>query len=273
MYRDTDERKFDVFKELKFGDLGMKACVIMLPITRKKKNKVVPDLINSSSNKYKKLRTTIGESLQIDDHVPLVLQDPTLPKTLKKKRKSLGAWIVSYPSSFLQDLYLKYLGCILNDKSAGVRKASILALQDVYDVDDNVPSLGSFAMRFYKRMLDLADDNDISVSVCAISLVKQLLRRAIGALVYDHVIAQKFSSSQPHSSDDDAINLTILFCASVKKKAIGERIVPAIDHRKPKHTKVQRVSHDGINGHGKCEVPITCLLLDGNNDALVEVFI
>lgn len=61
-------------------------------------------------------------------------------------------------------------------KSAGVRKASILALQDVYDVDDNVPSLGLFTERFYKRMLDLADDNDISVAVCAISLVKQLLR-------------------------------------------------------------------------------------------------
>lgn len=61
-------------------------------------------------------------------------------------------------------------------KSAGVRKASILALQNVYDVDDNVPSLGLFTERFYKRMLDLADDIDTSVAVCAISLVKQLLR-------------------------------------------------------------------------------------------------
>lgn len=30
--------------------------------------------------------------------------------------KSLGIWIVSYPSLFLQDLYLKYLGWTLNDK-------------------------------------------------------------------------------------------------------------------------------------------------------------
>lgn len=29
---------------------------------------------------------------------------------------SLGIWIVSYPSLFLQDLYLKYLGWTLNDK-------------------------------------------------------------------------------------------------------------------------------------------------------------
>lgn len=239
--------------------------------------------------------------------------------------QSLGAWIFSYPSLFLQDLYLKYLGWTLNDKSAGVRKASVLALQNLYDVDDNVPSLGLFTERFYKRMLDLADDIDISVAVCAISLVKQLLRhqlvpdddlgslydlliddppevrRAIGALVYDHVIAQKFNSSQSRSSgdegdpsqihllrmlqilrefstdqilsiyviddiwefmdamkdwkriismlldenpsieltDDDATNLTRLFCASVKK-AVGERIVPAIDHRKQTHTKAQR---------------------------------
>lgn len=61
-------------------------------------------------------------------------------------------------------------------KSAGVRKASILALQNVYEVDDNVPSLGLFTERFYKRMLDLADDTETSVAVCAISLVKQLLR-------------------------------------------------------------------------------------------------
>nr|GFC99917.1 sister-chromatid cohesion protein 3 [Tanacetum cinerariifolium] len=40
-------------------------------------------------------------------------------------------------------------------------------------------------------------------------------------------------------TDDDATNLTRLFCASVKK-AVGERIVPAIDHRKPNHTKAQK---------------------------------
>lgn len=30
--------------------------------------------------------------------------------------RSLGVWILSYPSLFLQDLYLKYLGWTLNDK-------------------------------------------------------------------------------------------------------------------------------------------------------------
>lgn len=68
---------------------------------------------------------------------------------------------------------------IPNLKSAGVRKASVLALQNLYEVDDNVPSLNLFTERFYKRMLELADDIDISVAVCAIGLVKQLLRYRI----------------------------------------------------------------------------------------------
>ncbi|GAB2248509.1 hypothetical protein Droror1_Dr00008391 [Drosera rotundifolia] len=134
--------------------------------------------------------------------------------------QSLGVWILSYPSFFLQDLYLKYLGWTLNDKNASVRKASINALQDLYELDDNVPSLGLFTERFASRMIDLADDVDISVAVSAVGLVKRLLkhrllvdddlgplydllvdeppeiRHAIGELVYDHLIAQKDSTSQ-----------------------------------------------------------------------------
>ncbi|KAG9157239.1 hypothetical protein Leryth_004904 [Lithospermum erythrorhizon] len=142
--------------------------------------------------------------------------------------QSLGVWILLYPSLFLQDLYLKYLGWTLNDKSAGVRKASVLALQNLYEVDDNVGSLALFTERFYKRMLELADDIDIAVAVSAIGLVKQLLRhqlfpdeelgplydlliddpadirRAVGELVYDHLIAQKFNTSQPSGDQLDS---------------------------------------------------------------------
>ncbi|URE14704.1 STAG domain [Musa troglodytarum] len=129
--------------------------------------------------------------------------------------RSLGIWILSYPSLFLQDF-------------AGVRKASILALQNLYEVDDNVPSLGLFTERFCNRMIELADDIDISVAVSAIGLLKQLLRhqlltddelgplydllidepplirRAIGELVYDHLIAQKIKNS--HSGRKDGEN-------------------------------------------------------------------
>nr|CAD1829659.1 unnamed protein product [Ananas comosus var. bracteatus] len=141
--------------------------------------------------------------------------------------RSLGTWIASYPALFLQDLYLKYLGWTLNDKSSAVRKASVLALQNLYEVDENVPSLGLFTERFCNRMIELADDVDISVAVSAIGLLKQLLRhqlltddelgplydllideppmirRAIGELVYDHLIAQNVKNSESGSSGGD----------------------------------------------------------------------
>ncbi|XP_057532068.1 sister-chromatid cohesion protein 3 isoform X2 [Amaranthus tricolor] len=147
--------------------------------------------------------------------------------------QSLGVWILSYPSLFLQDRYLKYLGWTLNDKNAGVRKASVVALQSLYEVDDNVPSLDLFTQRFSNRMIELADDIDISVAVSAIGLLKQLLRhqlllddhlgplydllvveapeirRAIGELVYDHLIEQKFNTSQPQSADSDSSLVTL----------------------------------------------------------------
>lgn len=39
-----------------------------------------------------------------------------------------------------------------------------------------MPTLGLFTERFSNRMIELADDIDISVAVCAIGLVKELLR-------------------------------------------------------------------------------------------------
>ncbi|KAJ3681089.1 hypothetical protein LUZ60_015578 [Juncus effusus] len=141
--------------------------------------------------------------------------------------KALGVWIVSYPSLFLQDSYLKYLGWTLNDKSALVRKTSVLALQSLYEIDDNIPSLGLFTERFCNRMIEMADDIDISVAVSAIGLLKLLLRhqlltdeelgplydllideppmirRAIGELVFDHLIAQNVKSSQSGSKEGD----------------------------------------------------------------------
>ncbi|XVE73228.1 hypothetical protein DITRI_Ditri11bG0100200 [Diplodiscus trichospermus] len=150
------------------------------------------------------------------------------PNIRMSRIKLLGVWILSYPTLFLQDLYLKYLGWTLNDKSACVRKAAVLALQNLYEVVDNVPTLSLFTERFSNRMIELANDIDVSVAVCAIGLVKQLprhqlipeddlgplydlliddppeIRRAIGELVYDHLIAQKFTSSQSGSKGNDS---------------------------------------------------------------------
>lgn len=61
-------------------------------------------------------------------------------------------------------------------QNPAVRKTSITALQNLYEVDDNVPSLGLFTERFCSRMIELADDIDIPVAVSAIGLLKHLLR-------------------------------------------------------------------------------------------------
>ncbi|KAJ4785945.1 Cohesin subunit SA-3 [Rhynchospora pubera] len=246
----------------------------------------------------------------------------TEPEIRMSSIKALGVWIVNYPSLFLQDSYLKYLGWTLNDKNALVRKTSVLALQSIYEIDDNIPSLSLFTKRFSERMLQMADDIDISVAVSAIGLLKLLLRhqlltddelgplydllideppmirRAIGELVYDHLIAQTIKNSQSGSKDSDGepsevhisrllqilrefsddpvlsayviddiwddmkaakdwkciisilnddeeladidgTNLVRLLNASAKK-AVGDRIVPAIDNRKQYLSKAQK---------------------------------
>ncbi|KAM1207441.1 hypothetical protein ACFX13_008128 [Malus domestica] len=119
--------------------------------------------------------------------------------------ESLGPWILSYPSLVLQGVYFMYLGLTLNGNSAGVREASVHALKNLYEVDDNAPNLGRFTRRFSSQRIGLAGDFDISVAISAIGLVKQLLRHqllppeighVIGALEYEHLIAQVFNSSQ-----------------------------------------------------------------------------
>ncbi|CAM6036302.1 unnamed protein product [Sphagnum compactum] len=139
---------------------------------------------------------------------------------------AMGSWIVSYPSLFLQDLYLKYIGWTLNDKNPVVRKSSISALQELYAVDDNVPSLSLFTACFGRRMVEMADDVDMSVAISAIGLLKQLLRHrllsdedlgslydlliddapqirhAVGDVVYDHLICP--------ASEDAPLQLSFL---------------------------------------------------------------
>lgn len=52
-------------------------------------------------------------------------------------------------------------------------------------MDDNIPTLGLFTERFSGRMIELADDIDVSVAVHAIGLVKQLFRSEYQILFND----------------------------------------------------------------------------------------
>ncbi|XP_024538812.1 sister-chromatid cohesion protein 3 isoform X2 [Selaginella moellendorffii] len=148
--------------------------------------------------------------------------------------KAIGGWVISYPSYFLNDLYLKYIGWTLSDKNVAVRKSSIEALRAIYEIDDNVPSMALFTQRFSNRMIELADDVDISVAVSAIGLFKQLLRHqlikdvsplydllidespsirhAVGQLVYEQMIAVPNAEGEDSDKSDVQLKrlLTIL---------------------------------------------------------------
>ncbi|GJY32622.1 hypothetical protein Tco_0417091 [Tanacetum coccineum] len=80
------EEKAGKKKKFKFGEFGVKEWEMMFPILKKKKNKVVPDLINSLDNKYDELRT-IREILKLGNQIPLALLDPSKQKISRKKRK------------------------------------------------------------------------------------------------------------------------------------------------------------------------------------------
>ncbi|TVU49773.1 hypothetical protein EJB05_01109 [Eragrostis curvula] len=205
--------------------------------------------IQSQSNAEKKKKVSDGRLVEtLDKRLALSHENITYLETLMKKIfkdlfmlryrdvdpgirmsciKSFGIWVVLYPSLFLDDERLRFLGWTLNDEHAGVRRASILALQSLYEVNDNIPSLGKFTKRYYRRMIQLADDVDVSVAVSAIGLIKQLLRRqllsdedcgtlydmlvdappmirrAIGELVYEHLIVQNIKTSQVGATGED----------------------------------------------------------------------
>lgn len=91
----------------------------------------------------------------------------------------LGQWIVKYPSYFLQDNYLKYLGWILHDKDASVRLACLTSILGLYDEKHGVDffaQLLNFTQRFRERMLEMTRDVDVNVSLKAIQVFTLLGR-------------------------------------------------------------------------------------------------
>eukprot|EP00898_Chlorokybus_atmophyticus_P007089 jgi/Chlat1/7381/Chrsp6S07410 len=138
--------------------------------------------------------------------------------------KAVGDWIVTYPSYFWKDTYLKYVGWTLNDKTASVRLTSVRVLCNLYANEEHLAQMDLFTSRFAKRMLELANDADVEVAVAAIDLLRQLMsqelldgddlgslyellvddtpqvRQAIGALVYDHLFGSGLEEPTPGSA-------------------------------------------------------------------------
>ncbi|GKC36982.1 retrovirus-related pol polyprotein from transposon TNT 1-94 [Tanacetum coccineum] len=85
VYRNNDPRNFHVHREFKFSDFGLSKWDAINAIIPTKRNKYVKDMITSLRNKYEKLKE-IPEELRLDESLPLLEQDPLLPR---RKRKAM----------------------------------------------------------------------------------------------------------------------------------------------------------------------------------------
>ncbi|GKC17021.1 hypothetical protein Tco_1013803 [Tanacetum coccineum] len=88
MFINYDIRNFEYHKEFKFDDFDPREWDQMGLILRTKHNAMVFDKLNSLSKKYIRLQE-IAKSLNIDDSIPLPLQDHSLPKPIQEKRKAM----------------------------------------------------------------------------------------------------------------------------------------------------------------------------------------
>lgn len=101
-------------------------------------------------------------------------------QTRKLSINSIGGWMSTYPSLFVRDSYLKYVGWCLNDKDASVRLASLETVAALVDDDDvEIDKLKPFIARFIGRFLGMVQDTDDKVVVAAIDFASSLLREKL----------------------------------------------------------------------------------------------
>lgn len=85
-----------------------------------------------------------------------------------------GDWIVEYPSMFLDNNYLKYVGWLLSDDDPRVRNNAIKVLLKLYGNKNLSPQMDKFSEYYKKRMSQLVMDVDIACSAAAMKLFAYL---------------------------------------------------------------------------------------------------
>lgn len=86
----------------------------------------------------------------------------------------LGFFLDTYPSMFLRDQFVKYLGWMLYDKASTVRAAAAGVLLRLYSKPVYLSQLENFTARFLKRLEDLVHDVDEGVKRTAIQVLRLL---------------------------------------------------------------------------------------------------
>lgn len=87
---------------------------------------------------------------------------------------ALGDWMLAFPQKFFDDIHLKYVGWLLYDKDAVVRKGALSVLYAMVQKKDFLRGLQSFLGRFCLRVVEMCHDKDENVSVAAIVLLTAL---------------------------------------------------------------------------------------------------
>lgn len=85
--------------------------------------------------------------------------------------ESLGAYVCLAPSKMMDDKYLKYIGWLLNDKDASVRRTAVDALQKILSLPDAAETLDLFINRFRGRVVNMAEDQHPGVVASALELM------------------------------------------------------------------------------------------------------
>lgn len=88
----------------------------------------------------------------------------------------IGVWMKRYPSMFLDDSYLKYIGWTLYDRVGDVRLCCLRCLQPLYDTEELAPKLELFTNRFKDRIVEMTLDKEYEVAVQAVKLVISILK-------------------------------------------------------------------------------------------------
>jgi cohesin complex subunit SA-1/2 len=88
--------------------------------------------------------------------------------------EALGKWMLVATDLFLTDNYLKYLGWMLSDKDAMVRRKCLNVLVDIYEHNVLLERMHTFLMRFKERLIEMTLDVDLQVRILALRVLFQL---------------------------------------------------------------------------------------------------
>lgn len=148
----------------------------------KKKNRnssKYKDLSKKSSNISKKISTIEEHLLSIFNGIFVHRYRDTLADIRSECITYFGGWIIEYPSLFLDNNYLKYIGWMLSDDDARVRNASIKSLINIYSDDSLVSQMADFGEYYKQRLSQLICDIDFNCSSQAMKLFVYLDKEGV----------------------------------------------------------------------------------------------